>query len=85
MKNIYLKIKTSLVKETNIKYERFSIIKDILLFIKNLKKKYKDDIDITSILQGDNSQNKIINLLSSKYNSSTKLPLPTLMLCHITK
>lgn len=60
LKNIYI-YKTALVKATTIKNEKFSVIRDILKFIKFFKEKYIDDFNIINILQGDREQNEIIN------------------------
>lgn len=58
---IYNRVKSSLVNKYEKKIEKFSVVKDIVLFIKNINQKYKDGLNLNNILQGDEENNDIIN------------------------
>lgn len=53
LKSIYSKIKDSLLIDIQIKKEKFSIIEDILNFISNYNHKYKTNLNIHNIIQGE--------------------------------
>ena len=59
--NIYKKIKYSLIVNIPLKKEKFSVINDIYKFILNYNRKYKMNINIHSIIQGDADDMSIIN------------------------
>ena len=59
--SIYEKIKNSLVNKIRPKIEKFSIIKDITEFIKNMNEKYSDGLNLINILQCDEEDSAIIN------------------------
>ena len=57
---VYEKIKKSLINKIEEKVEKFSVVNDILLFIKRYKDLYNTDIDIINIIQNNNEINDII-------------------------
>ena len=57
---VYEKIKKSLINKIEEKVEKFSVVNDILLFIKKYKDLYNTDIDIINIIQNNNEINDII-------------------------
>ena len=57
---VYEKIKKSLINKIEEKVEKFSVVNDILLFIKRYKDLYNTDIDIINIIQNNNEVNDII-------------------------
>ena len=59
--SVYEKIKNSLVNKIEPKIEKFSIIKDIIRFIKNMNEKYSDGLNLINILQRDEEDSGIIN------------------------
>ena len=58
--NIYIKLKESLINNVPNKRQNFSIINDILNYLKCYNLKYKTDLNIHIIIQGDESDNAII-------------------------
>ena len=65
LKSIYSKIKDALIKKIPVKKEKFSIIEDIINFISNYNSKYKSNLDIYNIIQGDSDE---INLISKVFD-----------------
>ena len=63
--SIYNKVKTSLVDKNDPIIKKFSIVNDIILFIKNMNLKYKDGLNLTNILQADHNENEIINKVTN--------------------
>ena len=63
--SIYNKIKLALVNKINPKKEKFSIVVDILKFIKNLNDKYKEKICLNNILQCDDEDSKLISKIGN--------------------
>ena len=59
--DIYEKIKTSLVNVNNNKYEKFSIIKDIIDFITKYNDKYKSELNINILIQSNGEEMVAIN------------------------
>ena len=59
--SIYSKIKDALIKKIPVKKEKFSIIEDITNFISNYNSKYKSNLDIYNIIQGDSDEINLIN------------------------
>ena len=60
--NIYDKIKSNLFNKNNILFtKKFSVVDDILLFIKNYNDKYHTKINTNLIIQSDENNMKIIN------------------------
>ena len=60
--NLYEKIKSNLVNNNFCESkEKFSIIDDILKFVKNYNNKYKSNININIILQSNKDEKEIIN------------------------
>ena len=57
---VYEKIKKSLINKIEEKVEKFSVVNDILQFIKRYKDLYNTDIDIINIIQNNNEINDII-------------------------
>ena len=47
---IYNKIKSCLVNKSEFKIEKFSIVNDIINYIKNMNDKYKDGLNLNNIL-----------------------------------
>ena len=58
---VYEKIKTSLVNVNNNKYEKFSIIKDIIDFITKYNDKYKSELNINILIQSNGEEMVAIN------------------------
>ena len=62
LKSIYLKIKDSLIKEIEVKKEKkFIIIDNIIKFISDYNYKYKTNLNIHNIIQGDSEEINNIN------------------------
>ena len=52
------------MKDIQFKSEKFSIIKDILYFISNYNEKYKANLNVHNIIQGEQDELEIINKIS---------------------
>ena len=60
--NIYDKINANMVKKIQVKNnKKFSIIDDILRFIKSYNSKYNSNIDVNILLQSNEEEKDIIN------------------------
>ena len=64
IKNVYIKIKESLVKEIPNKNNKLSIIDDIYNYLSSYNKKYSEKIDIHKIIQVNNKEFDIINKIT---------------------
>jgi hypothetical protein len=64
MKNVYIKIKESLVKEIPNKINKFTIIDDIYNYSSNHNKKYSEKINLHLIIQGNDEEFEIINKIT---------------------
>ena len=61
---IYRKVKESLVKNTKIVKNKFSVVDDVLMFISEYNKKYKTKLNIHKIIQSDQDELELINKIS---------------------
>ena len=62
LKQVYEKIKTSLINPKNLSdKEKFSVVSDVLTFIKKYNEKYNTNIDINLIIQNDDEITNIVN------------------------
>ena len=66
IKNVYIKIKESLVKEIPNKNNKFSIINDIYNYnyLSSYNKKYSEKIDLHKIIQGNNEEFEMVNKIT---------------------
>lgn len=66
IKNVYVKIKESLVKEIPNKNNKFTIIDDIYNYLSFYNKKYSEKVDLQKIIQDNNEEFEIINKIINK-------------------
>ena len=64
IKNVYIKIKESLVKEIPNKNNKFSILNDIYNYLFSNNKKYSEKIDLHKIIQGNNEEFEMVNKIT---------------------
>ena len=58
------KVKESIINPIPAKNEKFSVVKDILAFFAKYNKQYKEKLDLSKILQGNEEIYNIINKVS---------------------
>ena len=61
LKNIYDRIKDSLINPVIEMKEKYSVINDIMSYLKNYKNKYNCKLDVIHIIQGNEDEQQVIN------------------------